>query len=261
MISPSATNPRRSPSAACGTRSAPAAATISRARSPARTSIKNYKGKKVAIVHDKTTYGQGLADETKKAMNKGGLKEVLYEGVNIGEKDFSALVSKIKASGADLVYWGGLHTEGGLIVRQMRDQGVKAPMMSRRRHHLRRVRHDRRSRRRRHADDLRAGSAQAARGGCRREEVPRQELQARSLHALQLRARAGDGDGGEPRQSPPIRRRSPRRSSGGKPFKTVIGDALVRQEGRHHAAGLHDVHLEEGRGRQDHLRPELSHAA
>ena len=57
------------------------------------------------------------------------MKEVLYEGVNIGEKDFSALVSKIKASGADLVYWGGLHTEGGLIVRQMRDQGVKAPLM------------------------------------------------------------------------------------------------------------------------------------
>ncbi|MGI8527327.1 MAG: branched-chain amino acid ABC transporter substrate-binding protein [Pseudolabrys sp.] len=91
--------------------------------------MKNMKGKKIAIVHDKTTYGQGLADETKKALNKGGVKEVLYEGINVGEKDFSALVSKIKQSGADLVYWGGLHTEGGLIVRQMRDAGVKAPMM------------------------------------------------------------------------------------------------------------------------------------
>jgi branched-chain amino acid transport system substrate-binding protein len=90
---------------------------------------KNFKGKKVAIVHDKTTYGQGLADETRKTMNAKGVKEVLYEGINLGEKDFSALVSKIKASGADLVYWGGLHTEGGLIVRQMRDQGVRAPLM------------------------------------------------------------------------------------------------------------------------------------
>jgi len=54
---------------------------------------------------------------------------VLYEGVNTGEKDFSALVSKIKQSGADLVYWGGLHTEGGLIIRQMHDQGIKAPLM------------------------------------------------------------------------------------------------------------------------------------
>ena len=87
-------------------------------------------GKKVAVVHDKTTYGQGLADETKKAMNAKNVKEVLYEGINTGEKDFSALVSKIKASGAEIVYWGGLHTEGGLIVRQMRDQGVNAVMMS-----------------------------------------------------------------------------------------------------------------------------------
>ena len=87
-------------------------------------------GKKVAVIHDKTTYGQGLADETKKAMNAKGVKEALYEGVNTGEKDFSALVSKIKASGAEVVYWGGLHTEGGLIVRQMRDQGVKAVLMS-----------------------------------------------------------------------------------------------------------------------------------
>ena len=90
---------------------------------------KHFKGKKIAIVHDKTTYGKGLADETKKTINKGGIKEVLYEGVNTGEKDFSALVSKIKQSGADLIYWGGLYTEAGLIVRQMRDQGVKAPMM------------------------------------------------------------------------------------------------------------------------------------
>jgi branched-chain amino acid transport system substrate-binding protein len=91
--------------------------------------LKSFKGKKIAVVHDKTTYGQGLADEMRKKMNAGGMKEVLYEGINLGEKDFSALVSKIKAAGADLIYWGGLHTEGGLIVRQMRDQSVRAPLM------------------------------------------------------------------------------------------------------------------------------------
>ncbi len=90
----------------------------------------NMKGKKVAVVHDKTTYGQGLADETRKAMKAKGVNDVLYEGVNTGEKDFSALVSKMKAAGVDVVYWGGLHTEGGLIVRQMRDQGMTAVMMS-----------------------------------------------------------------------------------------------------------------------------------
>ena len=91
--------------------------------------VKHFKGKKIAVVHDKTTYGKGLADETVKAMEKGGMKAALYEGINVGEKDYSALVSKIKQSGAELIYWGGLHTEGGLIVRQMRDQGVKAPLM------------------------------------------------------------------------------------------------------------------------------------
>ena len=88
------------------------------------------KGKKLAIVHDKTTYGKGLADFTKKYSNALGITEVLYDGVNVGEKEFSALVSKIKQAGADYVYWGGLHTEGALIARQMRDQGVQAVMMS-----------------------------------------------------------------------------------------------------------------------------------
>jgi branched-chain amino acid transport system substrate-binding protein len=88
-----------------------------------------FKGKKVAVVHDKTTYGQGLAEETRKAMNAKGVKEVLFEGVNVGDKDYSAVVSKIKAARADLVYWGGLHDTGGLILRQLRDQGVKATFM------------------------------------------------------------------------------------------------------------------------------------
>ena len=91
--------------------------------------LKHFNGKKIAVVQDKTTYGKGLADEMKKTINKGGMKEVLYEGVNTGEKDYSALVSKIKQVNPDLIYWGGLYTEGGLIVRQLRDQGVKAPLM------------------------------------------------------------------------------------------------------------------------------------
>jgi branched-chain amino acid transport system substrate-binding protein len=89
-----------------------------------------FKGKKVAVIHDKTPYGKGLADETQKAMNAKGLKEVMYEGVNTGEKDYSALVSKLKQSAVDVVYFGGLHTEAGLIIRQMRDQGLNAPLMS-----------------------------------------------------------------------------------------------------------------------------------
>ena len=90
----------------------------------------NFKDAKIAVVHDKTPYGQGLADETKKAMNEAGLTEALYEGVNIGDKDFSALVAKMKEAGVSVVYWGGLHTEAGLIIRQAREQGLKAQMIS-----------------------------------------------------------------------------------------------------------------------------------
>ncbi|MGD9477495.1 UNVERIFIED_ORG: branched-chain amino acid ABC transporter substrate-binding protein [Roseateles sp. XES5] len=90
----------------------------------------NYKDAKVAVVHDKTPYGQGLADETKKAMNEAGITESLYEGVNIGDKDFSALIAKMKEAGVSVVYWGGLHTEFGLMERQAADQGLKATFMS-----------------------------------------------------------------------------------------------------------------------------------
>jgi branched-chain amino acid transport system substrate-binding protein len=90
---------------------------------------KNYKAKKVAIVHDKTAYGKGLADETQKALNAAGKKEELYEAITAGEKDYTALVTKLKQAGVDLVYFGGYHTEAGLIVRQLRSQGSKAILM------------------------------------------------------------------------------------------------------------------------------------
>ena len=92
--------------------------------------LKNFKGKNIAILDDKTTYGKGLADETKKALNKVGITEKLHESYNQGDKDFNAIVSRLKASNIDLVYVGGYHPEAGLIVRQMRDQGVKAVLMS-----------------------------------------------------------------------------------------------------------------------------------
>ena len=90
----------------------------------------NFKDAKVAIIHDKTPYGQGLADETKKALNAAGVTEAIYEGVNVGDKDFSALIAKMKEAGVTLIYWGGLHTEAGLIIRQTADQGLKAPLFS-----------------------------------------------------------------------------------------------------------------------------------
>jgi len=90
----------------------------------------NFAGKKVAVVHDKQAYSQGLADETKKQLNKRGVQEVLYETITPGEKDYSALVSKLKAANVDILYYGGYHTEAGLIIRQMREQGMKTILVS-----------------------------------------------------------------------------------------------------------------------------------
>lgn len=90
----------------------------------------NFKDAKIAVIHDKTPYGQGLADETLKAMKAAGLTEAMYEGVNTGDKDFSALIAKMKDAGVTVVYWGGLHTEAGLMMRQLADQGLKATFMS-----------------------------------------------------------------------------------------------------------------------------------
>lgn len=88
------------------------------------------KAKRVVIIHDKDTYGQGLADATKLELNKKGVKEVLYEGLTRGEKDFNALVTKIRSTDPEVVYFGGLHPEAGPLVRQLREQGVSAKFIS-----------------------------------------------------------------------------------------------------------------------------------
>ncbi len=92
--------------------------------------LKNFKDKNVAILNDKTTYGKGLADETKKALNAAGFKEKMFESYNKGDKDFNSIVSRLKRDNIDLVYVGGYHQEAGLILRQMRDQGLKTILMA-----------------------------------------------------------------------------------------------------------------------------------
>jgi branched-chain amino acid transport system substrate-binding protein len=89
----------------------------------------HFKGKTIAILNDKSTYGKGLADETKKALNKAGIQERAFESYNKGDKDFTAIVSRLKRDNIDLVYVGGYHQESGLLVRQMRDQGLTTTLM------------------------------------------------------------------------------------------------------------------------------------
>ena len=92
--------------------------------------VDNNVGSKVAVIHDKTAYGKGLADEFKKQLNARGVEEVMYEAITAGDKDFTALITKMKQAGVDLIYLGGYHTEAGLINRQAHEQGIAATMMS-----------------------------------------------------------------------------------------------------------------------------------
>ena len=90
---------------------------------------KHFKGDKIAILHDNSTYGKGLADETQKSLQAAGGKEALYTSYVPKEKDYSALVSRLKQAGINVIYVGGYHTEAGLIIRQAKEQGMKATLV------------------------------------------------------------------------------------------------------------------------------------
>ncbi len=129
MISPASTNPKLTEQGfdnvlrVCGRDD-------QQGRVAANYVVDHKVGSKIAILHDKSAYGKGLADEFRKQLHKRGVTEVMYEAITQGDKDFSALITKMKDLGIDLIYLGGYHTEAGLIVRQAHDQGLKARLMS-----------------------------------------------------------------------------------------------------------------------------------
>ena len=88
-----------------------------------------FKDRKVAILHDNSTYGKGIADETKKNANAEGKKEDVYTAYVPGERDYSALISRLKDAKIEVVYVGGYHPEVGLMARQAKEQGLKATFL------------------------------------------------------------------------------------------------------------------------------------
>ena len=88
-----------------------------------------YKGKKIAVLHDNSAYGKGLADETLKGLKANGGTEALYTAYTPGERDYSAIVSRMKQAGIEVIYIGGYHTETGLIVRQAKEQGMNVTVL------------------------------------------------------------------------------------------------------------------------------------
>lgn len=86
------------------------------------------KASRIAIIQDKTTYGQGLADEFRKWLGV-SCKVVYYGSIIQGDKDFRAVLTNVKAQNPDLIYYGGVYPEGGLLVKQARQLGIKALFM------------------------------------------------------------------------------------------------------------------------------------
>jgi len=84
---------------------------------------------RVAIIHDKQQYGEGIATAVRDTLEEKGIDIAMFEGITAGSKDFSALVTKIKQADVDYVYYGGYHPELGLILRQARQADVDATFM------------------------------------------------------------------------------------------------------------------------------------
>lgn len=85
--------------------------------------------KKVATIHDKKSYGQGLVTEFAKAFTAGGGTVVAAETINPEDDSFAAVISKVKGAGPEAVYYGGEYPQAGPLSKQMKAAGLKVPVM------------------------------------------------------------------------------------------------------------------------------------
>lgn len=85
--------------------------------------------KTVFLIHDKTAYGQGLVDEVKAQFERDGVQVLGYEGVTQGEKDYNFVVNNVVSKNPDMLYFGGIYPEAGIIVKQAREKGFKGLFM------------------------------------------------------------------------------------------------------------------------------------
>jgi branched-chain amino acid transport system substrate-binding protein len=86
------------------------------------------KAKSVYILHDKTTYGQGVAEAFKADVEKKGVKVVGFEGTE-EKSNFDPMITPIRAKNPDLVYFGGIYDQGAPFFKQAREKGVKAKFL------------------------------------------------------------------------------------------------------------------------------------
>ncbi|MAH01271.1 MAG: branched-chain amino acid ABC transporter substrate-binding protein [Pseudomonadota bacterium] len=91
--------------------------------------VEQIKPQKVAVIHDKQQYGEGIATAVRDVLLANDVEVPVFEGITAGDKDFSALIAKLRQAGVDFVYYGGYHPELGLILRQAGEQGLDVRFM------------------------------------------------------------------------------------------------------------------------------------
>lgn len=91
--------------------------------------VETLKGKNIAVIDDRTAYGQGVADEFSKGAKKNGANIVATQYTNDKATDFNAILTSIKAKNPDIVFFGGMDAVAGPMLRQMKQLGVKAKFM------------------------------------------------------------------------------------------------------------------------------------
>jgi branched-chain amino acid transport system substrate-binding protein len=84
----------------------------------------------IAILHDGRVFGQGIAQEAKRQLNQRGVLEAMFEAIPYGQVDYSGVVQKMRAKGIEVLYYGGLRREAGLILRQAHDSGYNLQLVS-----------------------------------------------------------------------------------------------------------------------------------
>ncbi|SMH31918.1 ABC transporter substrate-binding protein [Azospirillum agricola] len=88
-----------------------------------------YRNRSVAVLHDRSAYGKNLADTARATLTSRGVSIALYDSITAGERSYAATVEQIRRSGAGVVYFGGYHTEAGLIAREMRAAGLRVVLV------------------------------------------------------------------------------------------------------------------------------------
>ena len=89
-----------------------------------------FGAKPIAILHDGRVFGQGIAQEAKKRLNQRGVAEAMFEAIQFGQVDYSDVIRKMQAAGIEVLYYGGLRHEAGLILRQAHDRGYNLQLVS-----------------------------------------------------------------------------------------------------------------------------------